>query len=454
MKLTALKSQSCVSRRASVLIIVLWIAFGLVSVALYFAHSMGFELRSADNRVAGLEADQAIDGAARYAAYILTLQQQQQPGVIPLPTSYQAEQLLVGDAICWFIGRTDQVVRTQPGLPSFGLVDEASKLNLNTVDYTNLQLLPFITPEFAAAIVDWRDTNSDVTVGGAENETYMRLKPPYACKNAAFESVDELRLVFGSDLELLYGEDANLNGVLDVNENDGDVSLPWDNHDGQLDAGLFEYLTVSTREPVNRTNGLPRINVTDTSATNRQQLATLFSDKFSASRAQEILNALPAAQPIRSVLEFYIQSGMKPEEFSLLESEVRGASLEGLVNINSASAAVLACIPGIGTTNAPSLVAYRQANAASSTSLAWASQVLDRNSAIQAGPYLTGLSYQFSADIAAVGHYGRGYRRVRFVFDVSDGVAKIISRQDLSDLGWALGRDVHQQLLALQDKRR
>jgi type II secretory pathway component PulK len=217
---------------------------------------------------------------------------------------------------------------------------------------------------------------------------------------------------------------------------------------------LFEYLTVSTREPVNQTNGLPRINVTDTSATNRQQLATLFSNKFSASRAQEILNALPATQPIRSVLEFYIQSGMKPEEFSLLESEVRGASLEGLVNINSASAAVLACIPGIGTTNAPSLVAYRQANAANSTSLAWASQVLDRNAAIQAGPYLTGLSYQFSADIAAVGHYGRGYRRVRFVFDLSDGVAKIISRQDLSDLGWALGRDVHQQLLALQDKRR
>lgn len=454
MKLCAFKSQSCISRRASVLIIVLWIAFGLVSVALYFAHSMGFELRSADNRVAGLEADQAIDGAARYVGYILTLQQQQQPGVIPQAGTYQAESLVIGDATCWFIGRTDQVTHAVAGVPSFGLVDEASRLNLNTVDYTNLQFLPLITPEFAAAIVDWRDTNSDVTIGGAENETYMRLKPPYACKNASFESVDELRLVFGADLEALYGEDANLNGVLDVNENDGDVSLPWDNHDGHLDAGLFEYLTVYTREPVNRTNGLPRINVTDTSATNRQQLALLFADKFTASRAQEILNAIPAAQPIRSVLEFYIQSGMKPEEFTMLESEVRGATLEGLVNVNSASAAVLACIPGIGTTNAPSLVAYRQSNGGNSTSLGWVSQVLDRNAAIQAGPYLTGLSYQFSADIAAVGHYGRGYRRVRFVFDLSDGVAKIISRKDLSDLGWALGRDVHQQLLALQDKRR
>jgi len=433
---------------------VLWIAFGLVSIALYFGHSMGFELRASDNRVAGLEADQAIDGAARYIGYILTLQQQQQPGVIPDPTTYQAERLLIGDSTCWLLGRTDQVSQASRALPSFGLVDESSKLNLNTTDATNLQLLPLMTPEFAAAIVDWRDTNSDVTVGGAENETYMRLKPPYACKNAPFESVDELRLVIGADLETLYGEDANLNGILDLNENDGDVSLPWDNHDGRLDSGLFEYVTVSTREPANRTNGLPRINITDASPTNQQQLALLLSDKFTAARAQEILTAVAGGPPIRSVLEFYIQTGMKPEEFALVESDVRGPSIQGLVNVNSASAAVLACIPGIGTTNAPSLVAYRQSNTGNLTSLGWVSQVLDRATAVQAGPYLTGLSYQFSADIAAVGHYGRGYRRVRFIFDTSDGTAKIISRQDLSNLGWALGRDVHQQLLALQEKQR
>ena len=39
------------SRRASVLVIVMWVAFGLVSIALYFAHSMQLELRGADNRV-------------------------------------------------------------------------------------------------------------------------------------------------------------------------------------------------------------------------------------------------------------------------------------------------------------------------------------------------------------------------------------------------------------------
>src|SRR5262245_48025428 len=55
----------------SAFIIVLWIAFGLVSLALYFGNSMVQELRAADNRVSGLGAEQAIEGAVRYVNGIL-----------------------------------------------------------------------------------------------------------------------------------------------------------------------------------------------------------------------------------------------------------------------------------------------------------------------------------------------------------------------------------------------
>jgi hypothetical protein len=58
MKLRHSKNSSC---RGSVLIIVLWVSMGLVATALYFAHSMVLELRAADNNVASLEADQAIE---------------------------------------------------------------------------------------------------------------------------------------------------------------------------------------------------------------------------------------------------------------------------------------------------------------------------------------------------------------------------------------------------------
>ncbi|HSU55453.1 MAG TPA: hypothetical protein VLT36_15465, partial [Candidatus Dormibacteraeota bacterium] len=58
----------------SAFIIVLWIAFGLVSLALYFGHSMVFELRAADNRTSAIVAGQAIEGAARYVSDILANQ--------------------------------------------------------------------------------------------------------------------------------------------------------------------------------------------------------------------------------------------------------------------------------------------------------------------------------------------------------------------------------------------
>src|SRR5262245_51208072 len=244
-------------QHGSVLIIVLWVAFGLVTLAIYFANSMSLELRAADNRAAGTEAEQAIQGAMRYVSNVLATTQE--PATLPDLNTYRSEAVPVGDAMFWLIGRSD---RPSPqDQPYFGLVDEASKLNLNTATLEMLEALPRMTPELAASILDWRAADSDVTQGGAENETYQRRNPAYRCKNAPFESVDELRLVLGADLDILYGEDSNLNGVLDPNENDGDWSSPSDNRDGRLDLGVFEYVTVYSREPNTDPSGSNRVNV-------------------------------------------------------------------------------------------------------------------------------------------------------------------------------------------------
>ena len=82
------------------------------------------------------------------------------------------------------------------------------------------------------------------------------------------------------------------------------------------------------------------------------------------------------------------------------------------------------------------------------TSVAWLVDALGPTSpaimALERGDYITTQSYQFTADIAALGPYGRGYRRTRFVFDISEGTPKILYRQDLSSLGWALGKKVRE----------
>jgi len=446
-------------QRGSVLIIVMWVAFGLVSVALYFAHSMTFEFRASDNRTASLEAEQAIEGAARYINYVLT--NFGTNGLVPDPTSYQREGVTVGQARFWLIGRDDRQ-SASPTEPVFSLVDETSKLNLNTATLEMLEMLPRMTPELAAAIIDWRDSDSNVTQGGAESETYMRLQPPYNCKNAPFETVDELRLVYGATLDILYGEDTNLNGALDFNENDGSVSLPDDNRDSRLDPGIFEYVTVYTRQP---TAG--RVNLT----TGGNQLRGLLQQKFGAARATQITAKLglapgpggggppggPAGTPIRSILEFYIKSDLTADEFAQIATNITastGQYIQNVVNVNTASAEVLACLPGIGTDKAPSLVSYRQSNPDKLTSVAWVKEVLGNAGAIQAGPYLTAESYQFMADIAAVGHHGRGYSRVRVLFDTSEGTPKMRYRQDLTRLGWALGNTTRQRLLLLAKEMR
>src|SRR5690349_19494071 len=59
------------ARHGSVLIIVIWICFGLVALAIYFANSMSSELRAADNRVASANAHQALLGGIRYAEHVL-----------------------------------------------------------------------------------------------------------------------------------------------------------------------------------------------------------------------------------------------------------------------------------------------------------------------------------------------------------------------------------------------
>lgn len=435
------------TERGSVLIIVLWISFGLVALTLFFGQTSVFEFRSADFRVAQIEADYAIEGGARYVSYILT--NIAAVGALPDPTEYEREFIPVGEARFWLIGRLANEI--SPIDPFFSLVDESSKLNLNTATREMLEALPRMTPELAGAIIDWRDDDDEATSDGAESDTYLRRNPPYRCKNGRFESIEELRLLAGAETDILDGEDANRNGVLDPNENDSNLSLPLDNRDGRLDPGILEFVTVYSREPNTRTNGSPRLNVT---SQNRTELNQLLRDTFGEQRANQIQQQTTGA--IRSVLEFFVRSRMSLEEFAQISDALTATDdefTEGLININTAPEQVLACVPGIGPEKAAQVVAYRQTNTDSLDSIAWLAKAIDEESAVRAGPYVTSRSYQVSADIAAVGRFGRGYRRALFVFDRTGGAPKIVYRRDLSRLGWALGDLVRSDLALAKEIR-
>ena len=135
----------------------MWVAFGLVSLTLYFAHSMLMDLKAADNRVASIEADQAIEGAALYVSNVLANRANMM--TIPTAANFRAEAVKIGDAKFWLIGRdtNDLQISARPTRPFWGLVDEASKVNLNYTAASNFLNLPQMTVNTAAAMYDWRE---------------------------------------------------------------------------------------------------------------------------------------------------------------------------------------------------------------------------------------------------------------------------------------------------------
>lgn len=435
--------------RGTILVIVLWLSLGLVALTLYFGHSVRLHYRAADNHLAAAQAAQAAEAGLTYAMFLAA--NLETPGQLPEEGTYAAEQVPVGEGAFWFLSHSGETGSTRQRV--FALSDEGAKLNLNTATVEMLEGLPGMTAEIAAAIVDWRDEDEEPSENGVESEYYALLDPPYQAKNGPFDSVLELRWVARVTPTLLFGEDVNRNGLLDPNENDGDALWPPDDQDGVLDEGIAEYLTVWSREPNTRSDGSARINVTNLNQ-NSSQLVSLLQETFGEDRAREIQQRLTGGQAPRSVLEFYLRSGMTADEFAQIEDALtatEGETVQGLVNVNTASEIVLACLPGMDEEKAAQLVAHRQGTNVALDSLAWVTEVLDEETIRQVGPYLTVRSYQLSVDVAGVGRHGRGYCRVRAVIDLTGEEPQIVYRQDLTSLGWALGTDVLSEQAAYRE---
>lgn len=172
-----------------------------------------------------------------------------------------------------------------------GLIDEGGKINLLTADAETLAKLPNITAEMAANLIAYRspvpDNQSEsaafgpapapapaqpaaqpgaaaasvTDAQGAGQDYYDDLPTPYLMPHGPLSSVDELLLVKDFTPGVVYGEDLNLNGVLDPNENDGEAMLPIDNSDGRLNQGLLGLATIYSSDPDLDSTGKPRINI-------------------------------------------------------------------------------------------------------------------------------------------------------------------------------------------------
>ena len=424
----------------TVLIVTLGILIVLTGLVLVLAHTMRIEGLCSANRLAADQAAAVELGAIQYViACVDGL-----GGQVPDAADLQCDGAQVGNGAFWILC-TD---RDDDQTYAFGLTDEAGKINLNKASEEMLAKLPDMTVDVPAAILDWRDEDTELTEGGAESEYYLLLPDPYDCKNAPFETVEELLLVYLMTEDLLFGEDVNRNSILDENENDADASDPIDNRDGYLDRGIYDLVTVYTHEPNVDDDGEQRVNVNQARG---RELSDILDDAVSDDRLAEVMSRTMSGRPFKNILDFYLRSGLTNEEFLTIADHVttdNAKTLEGRVNINTACREVLLCLPDLDEADAAALIAARSDDEAEPGDVAWVADALPQEKAVAIGSYITILSYQFSADIVSVSADGRAFRRCRIVVDAAESPARLVYRQDLTHLGWPLSPDIISMLRA------
>lgn len=250
--------------------------------------------------------------------------------------------------------------------PRFGLDDEASRVSINGERPRQLRRLPDIEPAQADAILDWLDQNESARPGGAERGHYSQLDFPYLIRNGAFRTHRELLLVKGIEPEDFFGEDGDLDGVLDRAENDADESWPDDVPDRQLELGLAGYTTAYAYDLNLNPQGSPRIDFKNSDAS-----VLITSLNFTPSLAQEVVDVARNADTLFDLVgvqgEGEIEDDQQIDEITLdwiadsweyltLEEDER---LPGKVNVNTASREVLETVPGMNPDMAEAIVGHR-----------------------------------------------------------------------------------------------
>lgn len=285
------------------------------------------------------------------------------------------------------LGASYSIVHTQYPNEYPGAEDAHSKININSMTRNDLLTFIELSEDVADSILDWIDADSDVREMGAEDTFYYNKGAfRYVPRNAPFRSLQEVELVAGIDPSVIRGEDWNLNGRLDPNENDGDASWPPDNADGKLDAGLSEHLTAVSVDGGLALSGKERLDLRTASVgdiqsrlgveqnqadaiaayaatTNAQLTNFLVSDLAALARNA---GASQSARQARALTNEQLATMFN--ETMLYPSNAEPNRI-GKLNINTCSAETLQHVAGIEPTLADLIILERDSRAQGFTSI-------------------------------------------------------------------------------------
>ena len=234
------------NKKALVLVGVLWIVALLTVIATSVGQNSRLDIKVSAVRTEELRCKWACRAGIEKAIGILNEDLRESDCLTDLWSDNHEDFNDISLERCWF---------------SVKVIDESSRLNINTVTKQQLLELLYMEEDIADAIIDWRDGDDTPSTAGVEGGYYENLPIGYTIRNGPLKTIRELLMVKGVTEELLYGEDTNFNGLLDYNEQDGDESPPADNGDDVLDVGWIAYLTCYSYDKNTDAEGNQRVNI-------------------------------------------------------------------------------------------------------------------------------------------------------------------------------------------------
>lgn len=198
-------------------------------------------------------------------------------------------------------------LKTPDGIINRYQIDQMLKL-IDLLNYQYEEHSP-VSYGLIPAIIDWVDYDDEVTIlpfikkanKGAENDYYKDLIDPYKCKDAPFETLDELLLVKGMTPEIFYGQA-------------GDKDRSIESVDG-----IRKYLTIY---------GDGKININVASA----MVILSLSDKISTGLAQRIVEQRKIRRFV-SIEQLQNMPGMTPQVYESIRELITVKPKERYYNV-------------------------------------------------------------------------------------------------------------------------
>ena len=434
------------SRHAFVLISILIVVMLISMVALSLLFRMRAEEKAAAAGMGGEQAWAAAMSGVRHAINILENASSSQDWR-DNPAIFKNQLVYDDGAHRWYFSVYSPGTAAAAAI-RFGLSDEAGKLNVNHATEESLTAIPLLDEAMAQALIDFVDEDSEAQPEGAEQPYYDTLEKPYTIHNGPLKTLDELLMVRGFTPALFYGEDANQNFRLDANEDDGDASFPPDNSNGELARGFRQLFTVSSYDLNVDNDELQRIDVNDPGASLSDESLPEETLKFIEATRRNQITITNICDLVEATWTMKDQEGQDREYVSGIDEEnlqlaidrlthTNASHLHGLININTASAQVLATIPGIDDALASEIIGARDAIPPDDqNNIAWlfTEKIVDAEEFRTIGRHLTARGHQFSLRAAGYSNHGQ-YRIIEAIVDLAGDRSRIVYLRDISRFG-------------------